>query len=83
MLFAGLPPFVREGDRFDAQVTVRNGADRPLELAINATMDGDGASAAKLPPSMVSLAAGGAQTISLPAQVPFGVKQLQWQISRA
>ena len=81
MLFAGLPPFVREGDRFDAQVTVRNGADRPLELAINATMDGDGASATKLPPSMVSLAAGGAQTISLPAQVPFGVKQLQWQIT--
>ena len=81
MLFAGLPPFVREGDRFDAQVTVRNGADRPLELAINATMDGDGASTTKLPPSTMSLAAGGAQTISLPAQVPFGVKQLQWQIT--
>lgn len=81
MIFAGLPPFVREGDRFDAQVTVRNGADRQLELAINATMNGDGASGTKLPPNTISLAAGGAQTISLPAQVPFGVKQLQWQIT--
>ncbi len=81
MIFAGLPPFVREGDRFDAQVTVRNGADRPLELALNATMNGDGIAATKSPPNTISLAAGGAQTISLPAQVPFGVKQLQWQIT--
>ena len=81
MLFAGLPPFVREGDRFDAQVTVRNGSDRPLELSLDATMNGDGMPATQLPPSTMSLAAGGAQTISLPAQVPFGVKQLQWQIT--
>ncbi|MEP6608417.1 MAG: MG2 domain-containing protein [Burkholderiaceae bacterium] len=81
MLFAGLPPFVREGDRFDAQVTVRNGADRPLQLAIDATMGADGTGVTKLPPSMISLAVGGAQTVSLPAQAPFGVKQLQWQIS--
>ncbi len=81
MLFAGLPPFVREGDRFDAQVTVRNGADRPLELIVNAAMNSDGATGTKLPPSTLSLAAGGAQTISLPAQVPYGVKQLQWQIT--
>ena len=81
MLFAGLPPFVREGDRFEAQVTVRNGADRPLELSVDATMNGDGVPPTKLPPSTMSLAAGGAQTISLPAQVPFGVKQLQWQIT--
>ncbi len=81
MLFAGLPPFVREGDRFDAQVTVRNGADRPLDLTVDATMNGDGAPGTKLPPSTLSLAAGGAQTISLPAQVPYGAKQLQWQIS--
>ena len=81
MLFAGLPPFVREGDRFDAQVTVRNGADRPLKLAINAMMSGDGIPGTNLSPNNISLAAGGAQTISLPAQVPFGVKQLQWQIT--
>jgi len=86
MIFAGLPPFVREGDRFDAQVTVRNGADRPLELAINAAfksdaVSGDGDLGTKLPPSAISLPAGGAQTISLPAQVPYGVKQLQWQIT--
>ena len=81
MIFAGLPPFVREGDRFDAQVTLRNGADRPLQLAIDATLNADGAAPSKLPPTQVSLAAGGAQTISLPAQVPFGAKQLQWQIT--
>ncbi|HVG05616.1 MAG TPA: MG2 domain-containing protein [Burkholderiaceae bacterium] len=81
MMFAGLPPFVREGDRFDAQVTVRNGADRPLELAINATMNAEGAAGTQLPASTLSLAAGGAQTISLPAQVPYGAKQLRWQIT--
>ncbi|MGH6609440.1 MAG: alpha-2-macroglobulin family protein, partial [Burkholderiaceae bacterium] len=80
MIFAGLPPFVREGDRFDAQVTVRNGADRPLQLVVDALFNADNA-ATKLPPTQVSLPAGGAQTISLPAQVPLGAKQLQWQIT--
>lgn len=36
MLFAGLPPFVREGDQFAALTTVRNGGQRNLTLEVSA-----------------------------------------------
>jgi uncharacterized protein YfaS (alpha-2-macroglobulin family) len=79
MLFAGLPPFVREGDRFDAGVTVRNGGERPLTLDVGL----NGSSGALPIPGgkqRVSLAVGEAKTLSFPTQVPFDARQIEWRI---
>ncbi|MBC7859915.1 MAG: hypothetical protein H7Z39_14310, partial [Burkholderiaceae bacterium] len=81
MLFAGLPPFVREGDQFAAMVTVRNGGERPLTLDVSAGMTA-GAGMAEKPvgKQRVSLNAGEASTLSFPASVPFDSAKLNWNI---
>jgi uncharacterized protein YfaS (alpha-2-macroglobulin family) len=80
MLFAGLPPFVREGDQFAAMVTVRNGGERPLTLDVSAAMSA-GAAEKPVGKQRVSLKAGEASTLSFPASVPFDASKLNWNIS--
>ena len=80
MLFAGLPPFVREGDQFAAMVTVRNGGARPLTLDVSAAMTA-GAAEKPVGTQRVSLKAGEAGTLSFPASVPFDATKLNWNIS--
>ncbi|MES3023244.1 MAG: MG2 domain-containing protein [Pseudomonadota bacterium] len=82
MLFSGLSPFVREGDRFDASVTVRNGGDRPLTLDVSAGMLVDAGAAEKpVGTQRISLKAGEASTLSFPATVPFDAQKLHWNIA--
>lgn len=82
MLFAGLPPFVREGDQFAAMVTVRNGGERPLTLDVSAGMAaGAGTPEKPVGKQRVSLQAGEASTLSFPASVPFDAAKLNWNIS--
>jgi uncharacterized protein YfaS (alpha-2-macroglobulin family) len=78
MLFAGLPPFVREGDQFAAMVTVRNGGERPLTLDVSAVMADK-----PVGKQRVSLKAGEAGTLSFPASVPFDAPKLNWNFSAA
>ncbi|MBI4679074.1 MAG: alpha-2-macroglobulin [Elusimicrobia bacterium] len=66
-LFSGLPPMVREGDRFKAAFTVRNSSDRPLEGQVSAKVDGLGAS---LDPIAVSLSSGEAREVSWEVTAP-------------
>ncbi len=77
MLFAGLPPFVREGDQFTAMLTVRNGADRALTLDVSASADA-GSGAKAVGSQRISLKAGEASTLSFPANAPFDARQLKW-----
>ncbi|MFA9441345.1 alpha-2-macroglobulin [Uliginosibacterium sp. sgz301328] len=89
MLFAGLPPFVREGDRFAAMVTVRNGGERALKLDVTAqyaaagSQDGrtQAAPPAPLPPQSVSLQAGEAKTLSFAAIAPVNATRLDWSVT--
>ncbi len=80
LLFAGLPPFVREGDQFAAMVTVRNGGERALTLDVNATYLA-GTAAKSVGTQRIGLKAGEARTLSFPANVPFDVDKLNWNIS--
>ncbi len=57
MLLSGLPPLVREGDRFRATFTVRNASQRPLDIAVTAKPSATGATLAPLAPQGVALAA--------------------------
>jgi hypothetical protein len=77
MLFSGLPPFVREGDQFNAMVTVRNGAERSLTMDVTMTDD-----ISKTPHTQrVTLKQGLGSTLSFPATVPLNATRLNWTIS--
>ena len=81
MLFAGLPPFVREGDQFSAGVTVRNGGARALTLDVSAGMAVDaGAAETPVGKQRITLAAGAATTLAFPGSVPFDAQKLNWSI---
>ena len=76
MLLSGLPPVVREGDRFDARFTVRNVSQRRVEIQINGTLD-----AQTLPAAGVALAPGEARETGWEVTAPANVGQLRWDIS--
>lgn len=77
MLVAGLPPLVREGDRFPAEVTVRNTTTRGMDLRVEGRVDGG---ARSLEPRMVHLAPGRASTVGWDLTVPVGVDLLRYEI---
>lgn len=84
MLFAGVPPFVREGDRYDAMFTVRNGGDRALKLEVTAAWSAVAAlpgNATALPAQRVELAPGAAQTVVFKAQAPLGLGKVEWRVT--
>jgi uncharacterized protein YfaS (alpha-2-macroglobulin family) len=88
-LTSGLPPVVRDQDRFDALVTVRNATAAPLDLVVEAThvatlaAGGDAARGAteKLPARTVSLAAGAAAELAWTTRAPVGATGLAWTIT--
>lgn len=86
MLFSGLPPLVREQDRYRAEVTVRNAATRPLEVQVMARLS-PGAGGGKvalgepLAPQQVHLAAGEARAVGWEVTVPKGLDHLVWEVS--
>ena len=89
-VLAGLPPLVREGDRFLALLTLRNTT--PREMRLRATLagtvnSGEGQAiqraALALPPQELVLAAGAAKEISWPVDVPEAAFSITWQAAVA
>jgi uncharacterized protein YfaS (alpha-2-macroglobulin family) len=78
MLLSGLPPLVREGDRFRAIVTVRNASERALAVDVSAATQ---PAAGALAPQQLTLAAGAAREAVWDVEVPIGVTKLDWQLS--
>jgi alpha-2-macroglobulin len=82
-LLPGLPPLVRDGDNFRAMLTLRNTTARPMSL--RATLEGSAqreAGAAMpitLAPQQIELAAGAAQEIGWPVEVPAGSRRIDWE----
>ncbi|MBI5209080.1 MAG: alpha-2-macroglobulin [Elusimicrobia bacterium] len=66
-IFSGLPPVVREGDRFKAVFTLRNASDRPLEAKVSARIDG---LARTLETFTVALSSGEAKDVSWDVTAP-------------
>lgn len=73
-LSSGIPPLAREGDQFQAGVTVRNGGERPLKVKVSAAASGFPA----LPAREVSLPVGEARLVGWNVTVPEGLKEAQW-----
>ncbi len=73
-LISGLPPLVREKDKFTALLTLRNGTAQPMTVQL-AAKAGDTA----LPAKEVKLEAEGAAEVSWPAEVKEGLTSLAWE----
>ncbi|MGH8730840.1 MAG: alpha-2-macroglobulin family protein, partial [Burkholderiales bacterium] len=76
MLLSGVPPLVREGDRFDSRFTVRNASERVMDVEVNANVEGQA-----LPASRLTLAAGEARDIGWEAKVPVNANVLRWEVT--
>jgi uncharacterized protein YfaS (alpha-2-macroglobulin family) len=80
MVFSGLPPLVREGDRFRAGVTVRNTSRQIVAVEVSARAAGISPVPA---PQTVSLAAGEARELFWDVTVPSGAQEVAWEIDAA
>ena len=77
MILSGLPPLVREGDRFRAGFTLRNTTNGNMELEVSGKVEGLSQS---LSPIHVSLIPGEAKEIGWDALVPLNVDALRWEV---
>ncbi len=82
-LISGLPPLVREGDRFRAQFTVRNTTARAMKVVVTPKVPG-----LPLQPQTVDVAAGAARDIAWTVTPPDGLSEattpaLTWVIDAA
>ena len=69
-LISGLPALVREGDRYEAALTVRNTTGHDMRIRVQASYSGSEAPGASLPPQTVRVAAGQAQLVGWDIAVP-------------
>ena len=77
MIFSGLAPLVREGDRFRAEFTIRNTMQKSAEVEASARAEGVSDA---LPPVTMPLAAGEAKTIGWETRVPAGLATIPWTV---
>jgi uncharacterized protein YfaS (alpha-2-macroglobulin family) len=77
MLFSGVPPLAREGDRFKPEFTVRNATDRKMLVQASALISGlDNAPRS----AIVPLEPGEAKEIGWNIQVPVGAGSLVYEV---
>ncbi|WP_394060136.1 alpha-2-macroglobulin [Alcaligenes sp. WGS1538] len=69
-IISALPAIAREGDRYEAQVTVRNSSPRAMKVELQAQYDGAGLPGASLPAKTIELPSGSAALVSWPMTVP-------------
>jgi hypothetical protein len=79
LLLSGLPPVVREGDRYSATFTLRNTTDHPITADVGAETV---PALTPPPPSQrVDIAAGGARDVVWDVTAPTGADALAWDVS--
>ena len=85
MLISGLPPMVREQDKFRANFTVRNTAEQAIALTVTPTVIASGSSKPlmqeMLTPQTLSLNANEAREIGWDVEAPLDVSALEWRIT--
>jgi uncharacterized protein YfaS (alpha-2-macroglobulin family) len=81
-LISGLPPLVREKDRFSAQLTLRNATARAMQVSVSAKVSGgaaNGSGERALETRQVKVEAQGAAELSWPGEAPQGEGALVWE----
>jgi uncharacterized protein YfaS (alpha-2-macroglobulin family) len=77
MVLSGLPPLVREGDQYRAGFTVRNTANRNMDVSVSAKAE---RITADLKPLTLSLTPGEAKEIGWEIVAPVGVETVKWEV---
>ena len=81
-LLSGLPPLVREGDRYDATFTVRNTTTQAITAVLDAQVLADGTGAPVLKQQQtLQLPAGSAVPLHFALSAPAGAQRLDWSLS--
>lgn len=85
ILFSGIPPLVRQGDRFAATFTLRNATDRPMRVRLAVRVDPP--SALLIPQSQIPqplvLEAGESREIGYTLTAPAGAGSLRYTLEAA
>ncbi len=87
MLLSGLPPVVREQDRYQANFTVRNASDHAIEATVTAKVAGmpeqkTGQKTGAAPaPITVKLQKGEARDVGWTMDAPVGSESLKWDVT--
>lgn len=82
ILHSGLPPLVREGDRFSGVFTARNASQRPITFKLEARAHtAAGIALPEYPASTVELAPGAARELAFEVAVPVDAGKLAWEVS--
>ena len=87
-IVSGLPPLVREGDRYQAGITVRNTTKGPMDIDVSASWSAERldvptrgtGEATRLPLQRVHVDAESSQALEWPITVPLNVRSLGWRI---
>lgn len=74
-LTSGVPSFVRHGDRFHAEVTVRNATQTAQSVVVRGQIE---ETSTALAPQNLELAAGAAQVVRWPVTAPSGLERLTY-----
>ncbi len=80
MLFSGLPPVVREQDKYHAGFTVRNASDRAIDAVVSARQQ-SGTASNVLTPIEVTLPAGESRNVGWDVTVPLDSDAMKWDVS--
>lgn len=78
MLHAGLPPLVREGDRYAATVTLRNSTDAPMTVTATARTT---PSVGTLAPQTIDIPAGAARDVVWTVTAPQDATRIDWDVT--
>ncbi len=81
MLLAGLPPLVREADKYDAIFTLRNSSERSMTVIAEARVGADGKDAQSLDAQTVTLAPGASQDVVWQNTAALDTDALQWEVA--
>jgi uncharacterized protein YfaS (alpha-2-macroglobulin family) len=81
MLFSGLPPLVREQDKYRAGFTVRNAGDVALAVELQAKLDPSSAARPALPALSAKLRPGASEELGWWVTAPVDVEAMRWEIS--
>ncbi len=76
ILLSGIPPLVRQGDRFLSTFTVRNTTEHPMQVRISARVE----PAESLQTQEISLGSGESREISWSISVPASTDSLKYQV---
>lgn len=75
MILSGIPPLVREGDKFQAGFIIRNLSGRKMDLEVKGTLNNK-----ELNVITESLSAGEAKEVRWDISVPYGVEALTYEV---